>query len=136
MATVETTNCELLLSEHASDDRCSNPEHQKALERRRAGAPAWSSIVRGKDAGGDRDFLDGEPISCGSALELQSMEYRADDYGEFTVKLAGGTPVRYELAAPARNESRRQIVLYASVGGHEFATSHEAWMRFRWPRRD
>jgi hypothetical protein len=121
--------CELLLSEHEGLDACDDPEHREALARRREGAPSWSPIVRGTDAGGPRDFLDGEPIHCGDVIELQGIEYRGDDYGEYTVKKPTGARVRYELS---RGDA---VVLYTSVMGHEFTSPLAPWMRFRWPER-
>lgn len=121
--------CDLSLGEHV--EPCSNAAHIKALAiiaSRPTGSPGWSQIVAGVDAGGQRDYLDDEPIHCGSTLELQSLEVRADDVGEYTVKLLTGTLVRYE-----RNAGK--IVLYVYIGGHEFASSLTPWMRFRWPRR-
>jgi hypothetical protein len=120
--------CDSLLSEHTPDTQCEDAEHRAALARRADGAGSWSPIVRSRTEGGPRDFLDGEPINCGSGLELQAIEYRSDDYGEFTVKLPSGVRVRYEL-------DRGEIVFYGGIAGHEFTSPHHAWMRFRWPER-
>lgn len=122
--------CDLLISEH--NGLCGDAEHRAALARRAAGAPSWSPLKRRREHGDFRDYLDGAPIHCGAGLELQSIEYRSDDYGEFTLKLATGVRVRYELAWPPGGADR-QIVLHGSIGGHEFTTMAEAWMRFRWP---
>ncbi len=127
------SGCDLLLMDHedADDVDCpKDPEHRKALEARRlARAGKWSgAIVRGRDAGGARDFLDGQPIHCGSTVVLQATESRDDDYGSFTVWLPTGVHVRYELEGA-------RIVLYAEVAGVSFTKPHEEWMRFRWPAR-
>jgi hypothetical protein len=128
--------CEMSLGEHEPDDHCDDPGHAKALlVRRQAKAASWSPIVLGQDRGGWRDFLDEQPIHCGSGLELQALEYRSDDYGEYTVALDRGALVRYEVewyqAPPGARPHR--VVLYSSVAGHSFTARHEAWMRFRWP---
>ncbi len=131
--------CTLWIDEHQDKGHTScahDPHHDAALRARAAGAPNWSAIVRGQDCGGDRDFLDGEPIHCGASLELQTIERRGDDYGEYSIKLPTGVPVRYELAFSRDEEvTRKEIVIYVGVGGHLFQTRHEAWMRFRWPER-
>lgn len=120
--------CDLSLSEHGRND-CADPGHAKALETRRAGAPPWSALIR-RDEGvnGWRHYLDGQPIHCGTGLELQSIEWKADDYGEFTVRQPAGVRVRYETSGD-------HVVLYADIGGHEFTCGAEPWMRFRWPER-
>lgn len=123
-------SCDLSLSEHEPGDSCSDHGHSAALERRRGGAAKWSQIVRGRDGGGSRDFLDGKPIHCGTSLELQSLEYKSDDYGEYTLPLPTGTRVRYELAWDG---DERAIMLHVGVGGHEFIARWEPWMRLRWP---
>ncbi len=124
-------NCDLMLMDHedAGDVDCrKDPGHRKALQARRlARADQWSPIVRSEDRGGRRDFLDGRPIHCGSGLELQIIETREDDYGQFTVWTAKGVRVRYEL------EPDKRITLYAPVAGISFTHAHEPWMRFRWP---
>jgi hypothetical protein len=133
----DSRKCDLSLYDHRErgDSYCvDDPGHRQALQARRdALAGAWSLIERGSDRGGDRDFLDGKPIHCGSALDLQAMEFRSDDYGEYTAWIAKGTIVRYEVewvAPPAK----KRIVLYTTVAGHTFTAHHEEWMRFRWPR--
>jgi hypothetical protein len=121
--------CDLFISDHDSGTCRLDPRHDAALRRRRAGAPEWSPLVRGRDGGGRRDFLDGEPITCGSGLVLQGMRNEADDYGEFSLRTEEGFPVRYEV------DARGGVVLYAGIGGHEFTTGLEPWMRFRRPVR-
>ncbi len=124
--------CERMLMDHEEngDARCADdPEHSKALEARRlARANMWSPIVRGGDAGGRRDFLDGRPIHCGDSLELQAIDVRDDDFGSFTVWTSKGVRVRYEL------EPDKRITLYAGVAGLSFTHPHEQGMRFRWPK--
>jgi len=129
-----------LMDHEDGDTDCSlDPRHGPALRLRRSGAPPWGRIETSKDGGGWRDFLDGDPIHCGSGLELQAREYRSDDYGEFTLALPTGVRVRYEVAwlreRPAEGPPWR-AVLYHSAGGHTFTTPLEPWMRFRWPKRE
>jgi hypothetical protein len=119
-----TEICNLMLHEHTGP--CADPEHRAALERRAAGAPKWGKIERRYAHGDIRDYLEGEPIHCGNMLELQSVEYKGDDYGEWMVYLDKSVRVRFELSA------NRNPVLYASIGGHTFTARLEAWMRFRW----
>jgi hypothetical protein len=126
--------CDRFLDEHDILIGCADPEHRAALARRAAGAPSWGQLVREDEgANGFRDYLDGEPIHCGAGLELQAIEYRSDDYGEYVLKLPTGVRVRYELDWPPRGD--RQVVLHAGIAGHEFTARHETWMRFRWPPR-
>lgn len=85
-----------------------------------------------KESGGLRHYLDGEPVHCGAGLELQSIEHRSDDYGEFIEFLQQGVPVRYEASQDGK---AIRASLYAGKGGHCFSTAHDDWMCFRWPRR-
>lgn len=119
--------CDLFLDEHTPGVACDNARHQTALTARASGAPSWSALEPGIEAGGRRDFLDGQPIHCGDVLELQGMTWHADDFGEYTVRLATGVPVRYELAGGS-------VMLHTLVAGHEFVSGLQTWMRFRWPR--
>lgn len=59
----------------------------------------WGEIVRSSDGGGMRDFLNGDPIYCGSPLEMRVGDWTAGANGvdEFTWR-ARGVPVRYEIA--------------------------------------
>lgn len=78
-----------------------------------------------------RQYLDGEPVHCGDALELQHTESRSDEYGEFSVPLQKGTVVRYEATFRSGLVS---FSLHTSIGGHEFVAIGEQWLRFRWPK--
>jgi hypothetical protein len=128
--------CDLRLSEHVGEDRppCNNPEHRRpdylrAVARRALGkVGGWGKLERGRDAGGVRDFVDGEPIHAGSGLVLQNIKEESDDYGEFSIFLQEGTRVRYESGG-------KSPTLYTMIGGHEFATAAAPWMRFRVPVR-
>lgn len=122
-------SCDLLLFEHNAP--CDVPIHREALKRRAAGAAKWGNISRLSDSGGNRDFLDGEPIHCGDLLELQAVEHKDDDFGGYTLYTDKGHIVRYEA-----NLSRADggVILHSSIGGHEFRARLEAWMRFRWPK--
>ena len=124
----EMPTCDLMLFEHTGP--CSDPKHREALRRRAAGAPKWSPISRLTDDGGTRDFLDGQAIHCGDMLELQAVEWQADDFGEFVLPLEIGKRVRYECNLSGRGTP----VFYASLAGHEFTTRLEPYMRFRWPQ--
>jgi hypothetical protein len=121
-------SCRLALADHQG--ACDNLQHVVALDARRAAASVepWGKIRRDRQGGGDfRDYLFGEPIHCGAGLELQAVEYRYDDFGSYTVFLDRGHAVRYEHSVGV-------VTLYADIGGHTFACSLQAWMRFRWPR--
>ncbi len=126
--------CDLFLDEHAGAD-CADPAHRRAIAARanRDHGEPWGQIIRITDAGGPRDCLDGKPLHCGACVELQAFEYRDDDYGSYTVYLQQGAPVRYEMEW--RKGDERIGVLHAEVVGHEFTTTIESYMRFRWPRR-
>jgi len=128
--------CDLMLFEHTGP--CDNPRHREALKRRAAGAPKWHPIERQEEYSGFRDYLNGHdnsgvavPIHCGEQIELQAVEYRSDDFGEYTLFLDKGIRVRYEADLSSADGG---IWLYAYIDGHEFRARHEAWMRFRWPQ--
>ena len=121
--------CDLFLHEHTGP--CADPTHNEALKRRSAGASKWYAIERREDPGGWRDYLEGSPIHCGGQIELQAVEYRGDDFGEYTVWLDKAVTVRYEADLSCEDGG---IGLYTSIGGHEFRATHEGWMRFRWPK--
>lgn len=96
------------------------------------GAALWHALIR-EDYGGDsfRDFVDGSPVSCGASLELQDIEWRSDDDGDYRIALATGARVRYEIEwTPTKRP-----VLYAVVAGYDFVGEVKPWMRFRWPER-
>lgn len=122
--------CDLMLFEHTGP--CDDPVHCEALKRRAAGATRWHAIERREDAGGFRDFLDDRAIHCGEQIELQSVVYLSDDFGEYTLFLDAGTHVRYEANL---SSAEGAIGLHASVGGHSFYKRCESNMRFRWPKR-
>lgn len=124
--------CELFLDEH-DEKPCDNARHRRAIEARAGGAAPWSALERREEAGGWRDYLDGEPVHCGAVLELQSRRFEADDFGEYALAEGNGTRVRYELGWKDRV---RVVVLHAYVGGREFTSLADRYMRFRWPRRD
>jgi len=105
---------------------------REALAGRSAGAREWGQIRDGNDGGGWRQYLDGEPIHCGAVLELQELECRSDDYGEYTVRKATGIVVCYEVAWV---HGARVGMLHLPIGGHEFSKPIDSWMRFRWARR-
>ena len=131
------TICDLMLFEHTGP--CSDPKHREALQRRAAGVAKWYAIERREDGGGFRDYLGGHhsgessvvAIHCGEQIELQAVEYRDDDFGEYAISLDKGIPVRYEADLSCADGG---IWLYTYVSGHQFQTRHEAWMRFRWPQ--
>ncbi len=129
---------ELAFDPHADcqrDENCGDEDCPPAIAMRKRAAEkvgAWSPIVLGEEGSGRRHYLDGEPVHCGTTLELQAVEDREDDYGEYSVPSQRAVVVRYEaeLARPGS-----PATLHQHVGGHEFVTSLEPWMRFRWPRR-
>lgn len=122
--------CDLFLDEHDAGTCEVDAEHRAALDRRRDRGVKWSRIVRGRDAGGIRDFLDGRPIHCGTGLELQAVEVRYDDYGSWLIRLEKGARVRYEVAW---QDDEAKVILYAIVADYEFTAPLGEGMRFRWP---
>jgi hypothetical protein len=100
-----------------------------ARAKRVKGTP-WSQIVVRAESGGLRHYLEGRPIHCGYAIELQRLTFKSDDYGEYSVPLQEGDVVRYEAAISDREI---RATLHAGVGGHEFVTRLDEGMRFRWP---
>jgi hypothetical protein len=101
-----------------------------AARKRDKGTP-WSALdLRSEGMAGLRHYLDGKAVHCGDGLMLQSVECRADDYGEWTYALPRGTRVRYEASIGDREI---RATLHADVGGHEFVSRLEPWMRFSWP---
>lgn len=119
---------------HAGD-----PEHcERSLayrKRQRAKTEgAWSQLIaRKEEPNGWRHYLDGEPVHCGEALELQAIQFKYDDYGEYHVHRPEGALVRYEANL---NGDEPHVTLYADVKGHSFATRGEPYMRFRWPKKN
>jgi hypothetical protein len=131
-----TAMCDLMLHEHTGP--CADPKHNEALARRAAGAPKWHILERRQEAGGYRDFLhghDSRPVAvavhCGEMLDLQAVEYKADDFGEYALFLNKGIRVRYEADLSRADGG---VWFYARVAGHEFRLRYEAWMRLRWPQ--
>ena len=103
--------------------------------RRDAMRDGWSKLeLRRGGASGLRHYLDGEPVHCGTGLELQAVECRVDpDGNEYLAVLPRGQVVRYEASQDGKTIS---AVLYAGVVGHTFSAALEpSWMRFRWPVR-
>lgn len=100
--------------------------------RRRAGERqgAWSPLELRREPSGPRHYLDGKPVHCGDGVELQALEYRHDDYGEYTVPVQRGVAVRYE----ARLVDPPTVSLHHLLEGHAFSSSLTDGMRFRWPR--
>src|SRR5437868_4868265 len=67
-----------------------------AAAKRDRGTP-WSALdVRRETGGLLRHYLDGRPVHCGAGLELQRITFKSDDYGEYSIAMQEGTPVRYE----------------------------------------
>lgn len=107
------------------------PKEPAREMRRKAKAGQWSALVLRQEAGGMRHYLDGKPVHCGDGLEIQMLEMKADDYGEYPVPQPKGIPVRYEAAFRSQQISWS---LHRDVGGHEFTAVGETWHRFRWPK--
>lgn len=117
-------------------DPANCPAVKAAEVRRRARAGEWSELEVRDEGGGQRHYLDGQAIHCGAMIEIQALEYKSDDYGEYTVCLQRGRLVRYELAWPIKPTSLDdRVVLYIEVDGHTF-TAAGAGKRYRWPRRE
>lgn len=101
--------------------------------RKRDKGALWSVLeLRSEGVAGLRHYLDGRPVHCGDGLMLQSIEFRHDDYGEWTRALQTGTRVRYEASF---GDKEIRATLHVDVGGHECVARVEKWMRFQWPRR-
>lgn len=100
-----------------------------AARKRDKGNP-WAALTIRHEPGGLRHYLNGLPVHCGAGLILQAIEYRSDDYGEWSHALSRGTRVRYEAAI---GDTEIRATLHADVAGHEFVGRLEAWMRFDWP---
>jgi hypothetical protein len=85
---------------------------------------------------GRRHYLEGRPVHCGDALELQRRQERQDlDGNLFSAPVPDdGVFVRYE-ARQERDGAHVALVvtLYADVAGHSFRKALEPWIRFRWP---
>lgn len=118
----------------ADGDPATCPAVAVAEARRRAQGVRWSTLETRDEGSGERHYLDGEPIHCGDAIEMQAFELKADDYGEYEAYLQRGQVVRYELAWPSKpTDLDHRAMLYANVGGHSF-TASAVGKRYRWPR--
>jgi len=128
-------SCDKSVFDHIEADEwtCAEREHAAALQRRAEGRRGqWHELRVRRQSGGLRHYLDGEPISCGSSIELQAIDWHDDDFGEFRVYRPRGRVVRYE----ARQDGvTLNATLHTLVEGHEFVAKVESWMRFRWPVR-
>jgi len=101
--------------------------------RREAMACAWSQLEVRREDGGLRHYLNGQPVHCGDALELQDREDRYDDDGRgYAAVLPRGHHVRYEAR---QNGKELCASLHVEVGGHMYEATHWTYMRFRWPVR-
>lgn len=104
---------------------------EPARQRRRdAKRNAWHELVLEREPGGLRHYLDDKPVHCGAGIVLQATTERSDDYGEYTVLLDSGNTVRYEAS---QYKGKIDATLYIVVGGTEYATTLQPWMRFDWP---
>ncbi|MCC6812289.1 MAG: hypothetical protein IT381_33010 [Deltaproteobacteria bacterium] len=94
---------------------------------------AWHVLeARRDELNGWRHYLGGAPVHCGESIELQAMEAKYDDYGEYSAYKPDGIVVRYE--ASLRGDTP-VVTLYAFIKGHLFTKPLESWMRFRWPKQ-
>ncbi len=93
-------------------------------------------LILRRDAGGNRHYLDGEPVTCGTALELQVVRYQyTDATGERRVPVDRWVKVRYEASLAGRAPEDVRITLYANIGGHTAVIQYSDSLRFRWPER-
>lgn len=105
---------------------------KKIAEAKREKGTPWAQLNLRAEPGGLRHYLEGKPIHCGYALELQRVTFKSDDYGEYSVPLQEGDVVRYEAS---QGGGKIHATLHAGLGGHEFNAGLEPSMRFRWPPR-
>lgn len=98
-------------------------------------ATRGSPLVLGDDGGGWRQYLDGNPIHCGSTLELAEKEWRGNGDDEAFVFTGRFFTVRYEVAWRTSSEGRTERVpmMHKSVAGYAFAAPIEDHHHFRWP---
>lgn len=115
-------------AEHKPESCRYEPIRKKRAVEKQGG---WGGLVARKEIGGMRHYLDGKPVHCGAGLLLQQTEDKSDDYGEYSVPLQRGTLVRYEASQDGKEID---VTLFLYLGGSEFTTSFQPWMRFRWPR--
>jgi hypothetical protein len=92
----------------------------------------WGELILTNGTGGLRHYLDGQPVHAGVGFVLQDVSFKQDDYGQYGCPLQTGTPVRYEASF---RSDKVLWSLFTSLGGHEFSSVGEPWMRFRWPER-
>lgn len=126
-----------MIGRHFLDEPCEPgcppdcPVRAAVVRREKAQAGAWSPLVLKREFSGFRHYLDGKAVTCGTTLELQSLEDRYDEYDEYTACLQRGVRVRYEasLCGP-----EPVVTLYFHVDGHNFTAGADQWMRFRWPQ--
>lgn len=99
-----------------------------------------SQLRLGDDGGGWRQYLNGEPISCGTLLELEEHSYTITRGGNEEFAPTGNwIPVRYEVAwrtDPRTSRTIRVPMMHKRVGGYEFTCPIEDHHKFRWPRGD
>lgn len=81
-----------LICEGEEAELCKDEGHAHASEQRaRASAGLWSRLLSTSTrSNGEGDYLNGRLIHCGSILELQAIEHRSDDYGEYTAATPHG----------------------------------------------
>ena len=103
-----------------------------AEAKRDRGTP-WSELIERHEDGDVRHYLDGRDVHCGDVIELQGMEQRSDDYGDYGKRLPTGELVRYE--ASIAKDRHLFVRLFTRVAGFEFSAAADPWMRFRWPVR-
>lgn len=115
----------------AGEDTCGAWECQLA-------ALGEGPLLLEREEGGWRHYLRGQPVSCGSGLELAGVDW---------VEAIGDAPerklssprrwmrVRYEspLASAHGQKQGPPALLYASVDGHTAVITADPGMVLRWP---
>ena len=114
--------------ERGAPDECP----KVAIDRKRDKGTPWHKLEVRREPGGLRHYLDGEPIHCGTCVELQAITHLSDDYGEYTYARQTGVSVRYEAS---QDGWEIKAVLYSDIGGYECRVMLYDPMRFRWPER-
>lgn len=92
-------------------------------------------LVLDRDAGGHRHVLDGQPVPCGTVLELQAMRRVTDDGDEWLEPTDQWLPVRYEATLADRADDVR-VHIFATAAGRTARIEWSPDMRFRWPAWD